>query len=58
MTKRSWDRDRVRRQMSGPTEEAAPKNDGTKVFVRRPPPALPDWMKDKSILPKKPPGKL
>lgn len=56
MAKRSWDKDRERRQMQN-SEPAEPKNEYRKGTFVRPPADLPDWMHDKSLLPKKPPGR-
>ena len=62
MAKISWGKDRERKQMQY-SEPAAPKgNEKDEVSSRpvpKPPPApLPAWMKDKALLPKRPPGKL
>ena len=37
------------------SEQAEPKHDGPRVKL--PPAPLPEWMKDRSLLPKKPPSR-
>ena len=53
----NWGEVHVQKQLRGPTEAAEPKGE-PHVFVPKPKPAYPKWMKDPSLLPKRPPGKL
>jgi hypothetical protein len=71
MAKVNWAKDRERSMMRGPCEAAEPKEDDDnrvwfeKKFPHAPPPPrvwippapLPSWMKDRALLPKKPPRK-
>jgi hypothetical protein len=58
MGKINWGRVKVSEQMRGPCEEANPKDEERRIFLKIPPPPNPAWMMNPSLLPKKPPRKV